>query len=1383
MKLHRSDQIATTAVVVLFVGFLAYCGVRSAYKPDHDETIEQHINHADTFYWFAMAARGYMEYLIDGEEYVELAREELEHAPENEREELEERIDGIAQDLKYQRTLHHDTLHGVFPWSHYIAKPTLFKDPRATGLYELNDQPEVVAARSAVNNLVREVLDHQTMTAQFDVVFVAEPAEDTPAHSEDSPAHAEDEPAHADDSPAHSEEARAHSEETPAHSTSAHSHEAPADPAQLENEALYLFNLDPRFFVHNMLEVSGTLTPEEQNQLRQLEPTAEVLTKLSDAWGQRDLLVVRIKKNDEVHHYHFYSAQGRLYSGLSPVPAAVYNNYGFCADRRFVRGAVVFFNLLMLIAAVVLFRLLSQFVAHDGLPPSWKDSIGLGVIGFLWGRVAVWGLAEIVEEFAPGDENLAYLAFWWPAVTGVVMLLGPGLIIRFAEARFGWLDRTFSLFNRRGALFAAVTMGSAAYVGQVALWVRYWGGWPLLPPLVLAAVCAAWILGRALDQTDPVKGKWGAIVVILTLGIGLAFSNSFPPGLHHWKLWAAAVPILFTGAVAVRQSSQFIRAEVSGTGRDAREGASVDSVQELMRLAEDPPFQENRSSREVREHLADWLEGKTVRMQLVGVAGTGKTAVLDELRRTYSCDGSVAVMTAACPEPQEGSSPEPYRPFADAIADHFSVNLLAPSAELQLGIDKAVDGIFEEVVPFSDLLFPPGQGEGASGSKQELYASVASMLRHLSRKRPLMLVLDDAHWFDSGSRELLGFLLDRFPAGEETPVAIIVASRSADSGFGSDETITVEPLTSTEVCTLLVDSLQIAPEPARELAQALGDEAGNLHWLFQMVRDLAGKEVLQWTDDGWDWDSGTNLAEHLPDDMRQSIWLTLKEHPEFRPVVECAACMGPEFTLDVLSPAVDMTRLECIQLLDRIEEETGFVHDVQEEDDTFAFRSPFLLEVIRSLLDVNASGPAQPSPQRIREYHARLADAWESTLGRTSATTYRLATHRYAAGARHAEQATRELLNAARAASAQYQHDQARQYLGMARECASVAGLDSHELERELLLIECHEAHVEGRHRVEVAERARNVLAEDPDSDFEVYEAAALACYDAGVDTRKQEHFASCVDLGRTIVNRFPQPLQQAHGHHFIGIGLPVREAEQRRRSLERAMHAVELAGEGPDALRLKSRIANSLAEQLSYGSDDDRDTARNLFLTSIELKNRPEIRDVEGLAIAHGGLGRLAFFDARPDYDDARAHFEKDLSYSERIASRNSQSKMHSLLGACDIRQHQDFESARKHYEAALEMADEVVDRMFALSGLLECSGSLSDGENVSRYGQRLQELMQSTVNDFADDSRVENPRGAIPGMCLDSIRAGLAACSAQRDAQWHRWISVLIDENRIAD
>jgi tetratricopeptide (TPR) repeat protein len=1345
MKHRRVDVIVYGAVAALLVGSCVYSMSRySSYKVEWKQKSKalyavDHINHADMYYWFGMRDGGAMSSVHYGQEQIEDAKLKLKQgkleAPLTDKqkdagqleittEQVAARIEGIETDLENQALLHHDTFRGVFGWAHYIAEPTLFSGHRATGLYELIDQPHVIAMRDAVSGLIKDVINQQTFVPQYNVLFISDPHD-----------------------------------------------------KQLENEALYLFNQSSRFFVNNFLGVNSTLTKEQQEKLRDLEPDEETLRILQESFGHNDILFVRLKRVDSYKYYHFYNAQGRVFKGDNPQPAVILNNYGFCRERNQMLVPIICFNILMLLTAIIVFRVFAQHSSHDMQPPSWRNTWGLGAIAFLWGRAAVWGLAELVEEVMPPDETLAILAWWWPVLTGLVMVFGPAFILRFAENRFGFLSSRYGTFNRGGAIFAAITIGSCTYCGQSALYVDMWAGWKMLVPFVGLSVILAYVIGRALDQSDPVTGKWASLAFPLALLVGPAYCTA-----NLLNLWFLAIPVVALSRVTFSRS-QLITTDTTNAAEELVADPELGSIKELQRKSHRPPFQKTATFETAWQALAPWLDnGQAVRFELTGPAGTGKTALINAIiQASKESDSSVAILHGICPEPQDGQISESYRPIADAIANHFSVNLLAPPKGQLLKIDKAVDSIFEEVVPFSDLLFPESE-HAASGSKTELFHSVSAMLRRLATKHRVLMIVDDTHWIDPGSEELLRYLLKDIPAGSDSTIALITASRHELGIVSAAESIPLEKLTRGEASSILRDGMHFSSAISDQLLDAVSGHDDNLHWLFQMVSHLASNDALVWQDGSFTFkDAKTKLSDHLPADIRDSLLKSIHLKPHFRHVLECAACIGPEFTIEVLAPSIGMSRLECIRVLDELEADTGIVRDLHHKDDSFAFRSSFVLEVLRQLLHVNAFGASKPSPQRIREYHSQLTGAWNSTLERSISSVFRVASHSFAAGLRHAQQALEANLTAAHAASAQFQHEQARRYISMARESAEHAGQTGKDLERDLLLIECHEAHVEGIGRVEMAERCLDWLEEhDSEDEIGVYIAAAQACYDAGIDTRDQSHFQAAAQIAELIISRFERPLDVAEGYHFLGISLPISEKDSRRENLAKALELANTEGSQIDALRLKSRVANSLAEQLSYGTAEDKRKAKELFLTSIELKSRASIRDLEGLAFAHGGLGRLAYFSRDPDFDEARSQFMEDLRYSERIGSITGQCKMHSLLGGCDVQQNQNYQSALDHYRQAYDFADERVDQFFALGGLLECAGHLENTEIINRFGPTLVDLTNAVVDDLPEEVRQTKPLSAIPRMCLPSIEAAMTACQ-NSDASWHQWMATLFSENKL--
>ena len=706
-------------------------------------------------------------------------------------------------------------------------------------------------------------------------------------------------------------------------------------------------------------------------------------------------------------------------------------------------------------------------------------------------------------------------------------------------------------------MFASISLGSAAFLAQCALIYKADAGWSVVPPLVIAVVLAAFTVGRAMDKTDAMPLAGAVVAGVVTLGLGLTWCHA-----NSTYLWLTVIPLVAVTAMALWYAKEAIPKTAVETHIEPIHAAESvpTSCRELAERAYDPPFFESPFFQQVLQALDPARAPEPTRLALVGPAGVGKSATLRALEASAKQHyPDLLLLKGTCDQPQEGSVVQPYEPFAEAIADHFAVNLLAPHADQMQQVDEALGGIFDRVVPFADILFPPSQ-ESQTGSKQELYMAIAGMLQRLATRHPVLLVLDDVHWMDPASQELLNFLLDHFPPSEGCPLAIVLASRIKPELDASIPVLTIESLSTSDRREILVEGLGLHPDVANDVLTAAGHHSDNLHWLFQIIGHLAQKDLLVRRDDSFVWKHPTvKISEHMPDDYRQSLEQLVAENPEFRAVLECAACVGQEFTVNTVSHGVGIPRLDLIQLLDQIEEQTGIISDVRAKDDVFAFRSAFLLEVLRRVREVNAAGPDDTTmPQRIREFHSRLGDSLEKTLDNSSSALYAVANHYYAAGVRQAPKALEYTIKAAKAAGFQFQHDLARKYLDMAQEYAAFARGTGIDFERELLLIQCHEAHVEGKHRIKTAQQALGYLRQHPDSDFTVCRAVAQACYDAGVDTHGQEHFAACVTIAREMQTRFDSPLEQAEAYHFWGIGLPRAEADERQAHLRRALELAE---------------------------------------------------------------------------------------------------------------------------------------------------------------------------------------------------------------------------------
>ncbi len=148
---------------------------------------------------------------------------------------------------------------------------------------------------------------------------------------------------------------------------------------------------------------------------------------------------------------------------------------------------------------------------------------------------------------------------------------------------------------------------------------------------------------------------------------------------------------------------------------------------------------------------------------LGGDAGIGKTRLLAEVAAAAREAGR-RVLLGHCVADVGASLP--YLPFAEVLAE----------AAADPGLRTAA----LEAAPAVAALLPDGSGlaePAATIERGALYAGVHAALEAVAAHGPVLLVLEDVHWADASSRDLVTLLLTR---GFRGPVSVVVSYRSDD---------------------------------------------------------------------------------------------------------------------------------------------------------------------------------------------------------------------------------------------------------------------------------------------------------------------------------------------------------------------------------------------------------------------------------------------------------------------------------------------------------------------------------------------------------------------------------------------------------------------------
>jgi DNA-binding CsgD family transcriptional regulator/tetratricopeptide (TPR) repeat protein len=146
---------------------------------------------------------------------------------------------------------------------------------------------------------------------------------------------------------------------------------------------------------------------------------------------------------------------------------------------------------------------------------------------------------------------------------------------------------------------------------------------------------------------------------------------------------------------------------------------------------------------ELRDALKRTRSAEPSTMLVGGEAGVGKTRLVEEFCRSATADGARVLTGQSLELGEEGL---PFGPIAAALRE--LVHRDGP------GVLDGRERDFARLLP--ELGPPP---EAAETRRGYLFELVASLLSRLSETQPLVLVLEDLHWADRSTRDLIGFLV------------------------------------------------------------------------------------------------------------------------------------------------------------------------------------------------------------------------------------------------------------------------------------------------------------------------------------------------------------------------------------------------------------------------------------------------------------------------------------------------------------------------------------------------------------------------------------------------------------------------------------------------
>ncbi|HKF98230.1 MAG TPA: AAA family ATPase, partial [Steroidobacteraceae bacterium] len=424
---------------------------------------------------------------------------------------------------------------------------------------------------------------------------------------------------------------------------------------------------------------------------------------------------------------------------------------------------------------------------------------------------------------------------------------------------------------------------------------------------------------------------------------------------------------------------------------------------------------------------------------LSGEAGIGKTAVLDAFLARAVSDPDLLIARGTCLE--HYGAAEAYLPVLEA----FGRLLREPGAERVIRVLKTHAPTWLVQLPRLEE-----RDDREALSRELLGVTTERMLREmaeavetLTATTPLLLVLEDLHWSDYSTLDLLGMFARR----QETARLLVIGSyRSVDV------IVTAHPLRALmqelrvrRQCEDIPLAFLREPHVGAYLAQRFGGHAfpselartvhqrtdGNPLFMVRLVDELVALRMLEPEDDRWRLRRPVaEITRALPESLRALVEKQIDRlQPEAQRLLEAASVLGNEFTIASLAAGLAADPLTIEERCDELTRRGEFLTA------TGLFVRPDGAQVARyrftHSLYPHAIAERVPAGRRMR-LHQRVGEWLEHTYG-AQATTIAgpLAWHFAEAGDCH--RAIRYLVLAAENAARRFAYGDAIRVLEQAR--------------------------------------------------------------------------------------------------------------------------------------------------------------------------------------------------------------------------------------------------------------------------------------------------------------------------------------------------------------
>jgi class 3 adenylate cyclase/tetratricopeptide (TPR) repeat protein len=314
----------------------------------------------------------------------------------------------------------------------------------------------------------------------------------------------------------------------------------------------------------------------------------------------------------------------------------------------------------------------------------------------------------------------------------------------------------------------------------------------------------------------------------------------------------------------------------------------------------------------LRERWAEVKAGRGQVVCLMGEAGIGKSRLLLEFQRRLA-DEPVTWLTGRCISYGKEMA---YLPIIDLLKHNFQVEEGDDDAAISAKIEQGMEALGAELQPAIShikylLSVPPGDDAvlrlDAQQRRLKLFEALRAMILQGGQRRPLALLVEDLHWIDKTSEEVLLHLVDSIPAAR---VLLLVTYRPGYQNPFGERTYTtrlgLRTLSDHDSLRLAAGMLAMAEFPPELRDLIVRKAEGNPFFLEEVLKSLLEVGALRQRDGQY------VLTKHIseiyvPNTVQDVIMARIDRLEEVpKRALQFASVIGREFTVRLLERISDV---------------------------------------------------------------------------------------------------------------------------------------------------------------------------------------------------------------------------------------------------------------------------------------------------------------------------------------------------------------------------------------------------------------------------------------------------------------------------------------------